>query len=160
MKKLMLLLAVVLLIFPFTGCKRRLKIYTDGTISLTLPEGFDEKTDDEDYEYVLSSNDAYVMCSHADQAFLDEHNISDITLDEFTGYFTKEEDKLLLDRSYGTYNVFSYEGQRDGKSYYSMVGIYQTNDGFWLVNFICDNTDVKKYEGMFLEWAGKVTFKD
>ena len=57
MKKLMVLLAVMLLIFPFTGCKRRLKIYTDGTISLTLPEGFDEKTDDEDYEYEEEEDD-------------------------------------------------------------------------------------------------------
>ena len=159
MKKLMVLLAVMLLIFPFYGCKKRLTQYTNGTITLTLPEGFTESTEDEDYDYVLTSNDAYVLCSHADLAFLEEHNISDITLDEFTSYFTKNEE-LLLDRSFGTYNVFSYESQVEGKDYYNMIGIYQTNDGFWLVNFICDNTDVKKFEPDFLDWAGKVTFKD
>ena len=38
-------------------------------------------------------------------------------------------------------------------------GVYETNDGYWLVNFVCDKGDTKKYEAKFLDWAGKVTFK-
>lgn len=157
MKKLMVLLAVLLMILPTYGCKKRLTQYTDGTITLTLPEGFTEGHD-ESYDYMLTSGDAIVLCSHADKKFLEDNGIEDITLDEFTAFFSAEEE-LLLDRSFKNYNVFSYESEIDGTDYYNMIGVYQTDDGFWLVNFICDNTDVRKFEADFLDWAGMVTFR-
>ena len=157
MKKLMVLLAVLLMFIPAYGCKKRLTQYTDGTITLTLPEGFTEGHSD-DYEYMLTSGDAIVLCSHADKKFLENNGIEDITLDEFTAFFSSDK-TLLLDRSFKNYNVFSYESEINGVTSYNMIGVYQVEDGFWLVNFICDNTDVKKFEADFLDWAGMVTFR-
>ncbi|MBQ1341708.1 MAG: hypothetical protein IIY33_04415, partial [Erysipelotrichaceae bacterium] len=90
--------------------------------------------------------------------FLEENSVSDITLDEFTEFFSEGE-TLLLDRKFKGYNVFSYEAAVSNTTYYYLIGVYETNDGFWLVNFVCDTSDTKKYEAKFLDWAGKVTFK-
>ena len=157
MKRLLVLLAILLVITGFAGCNKKEKEYTDGTIVLKLTNDFDEQSDD-DYDYVLQSSDVLVLCSHADKQFLEENSVSDISLDEFTSFFSDGE-TLLLDRKFNGYNVFSYEAEVESTKYYYLIGVYETNDGFWLVNFICDAANTSKYEAKFLDWAGKVTFK-
>ena len=157
MKKLLVLLAILLVITGFAGCNKKEKEYTDGTIVLKLTDDFEEQQDDE-YDYSLQSGEVLILCSHADKKFLEENSVSDITLDEFTRFFSEGE-TLLLDRKFKGYNVFSYEAAVSNTTYYYLIGVYETNDGFWLVNFVCDTSDTKKYEAKFLDWAGQVTFK-
>ena len=104
------------------------------------------------------NEEVIILCSHADKQFLTENGVPDISLDDFTAFFSADE-TLLLNRSFKGYNVFSYEAEVDSTNYYYLVSVYDTNDGYWLVNFVCDAKNESKLERTFLDWAGKVTFK-
>ncbi len=79
-------------------------------------------------------------------------------LAEFTSFFTEGEELVLSEKMEG-YNLFAYKATGTSGEMYYLVGVYDTNDGYWLVNFICMTEDLSKYESLIKEWAGKVTFK-
>lgn len=159
MKKILTVLMCALMVLAIAACtkKETIKEYTDGTIVLLLPDDFQEYQE-EDFEYCLERNDCLIMCSHAPQQYLDENNLYDVELDEFTSFFTEGEE-LVLSANLDGYNLFAYKVQGDSGELYYLVGVYDTDDGYWLVNFICMTEDLPKYESLFKEWAGKVTFK-
>ena len=159
MKKIFTVLACLLLICSVMGCSKKENNveYSNGTIVLLLPDDFTEYKE-QGFDYCLKRDDCLIMCSHASQQFLDENNLYDVDLDEFTGFFTEDKELVLNEKMEG-YNLFAYkEASAEGELYY-LVGVYDTEDGYWLVNFICMSEDLPKYESLFKEWAGKVTFK-
>ncbi len=159
MKRILTVLVCALMVLSITACtkKEMTKEYTDGKIVLVLPDDFSEYTE-EDFDYCLERNDCLIMCSHSSQQYLDENNLYDVELDEFTSFFTEGEELVLSEKMEG-YNLFAYKATGTSGEMYYLVGVYDTNDGYWLVNFICMTEDLSKYESLFKEWAGKVTFK-
>ena len=159
MKKLLTVLVCLLMVLAMAACSKKetIKEYTDGHIVLQLPDDFTEYKE-EGFDYCLERNDALVMCSHASQAFLDDNNVGDVEIDEFTGFFTEGEELVLSEKKDG-YNLLAYKYTDEAGEQYYLVAVYKCNDGYWLVNFVCFSEDLPKYESVFQEWAGKVTFK-
>ena len=160
MKRIIAVLVCLLLVTGLSACSNSKDTeYSHAGITLTLPENFTEISKQED-EYSLQSNSGTVVivCSHADQAFLDENNLGDVDLAEITSMF-EEGREVLEHKECGAYNWFSFKEGNAEEDLYYMVVVYDTNDGYWLVNFICDNADLKNYQNNFLKWAEAVRFE-
>lgn len=161
MKKLLIALVALLMVLGMFGCSKEVKTaeYTNGEIVLQLPEGMEEEFGEGDFEYTISKNDMIVYVSSiTKQELADDYGFSDIDLKTFTDLIING-DEVILRKSYSDYEVFAYTSKVEGDEYYYLIGCYETDDKFFIVNFVCFASDRKKFEDPFLDYASKVKFK-
>ena len=160
MKRIIVLACAMLMALCMFGCSKEIKLteYSNGEITLSLPEGMDEEFGDSDFEYIISKDDMIVYVSSITREELESYGYSDITLAEFTEELI-DGDELLLRKSFSDHEVFAYVSKVDESEYYYLISNYETKNKFFIVNYVCFASDRSKFEDAFLDYATKVTFK-
>ena len=130
------------------------KTFTQDGFSITLTEAFD-LVEDDTFDICLESWDAAVLVTK--DAFADYEGLEQYTLREFgeeTIYLFDLQDTKL--QSSGELLFFEYEGS-DGRDVYCYLAVvFKGDDGFWTVQFGCEDNDYDEYRGLFLDWATTV----
>ena len=160
MKRIVILACAILMTLCMFGCSKEKELveYSNGEIVLMLPEGMDEEYDNGDFEYTISKNDMIVYVSSITREELASYGYENITLKEFTEELI-DGDEVLLRKTFSDHDVFSYISKVDDNEYYYLISNYETDNKFFIVNYVCFASDRSKFEDLFLDYASKVTFR-
>lgn len=134
------------------------KTYTSNGISVTMPEGFVEKSIVSQTAY-FEGKESLFSALKEEFTTLSVVNLGkDSSLKEYAEAVIKNNkaDYEIVEKDGLTY--FEYEKSLSGKKYYYLASIYKTDDAFWLVNFACDSSNKAKYQPLFIRWAKTVKF--
>lgn len=167
-KGLMILAAAVLLgllvglVFGIgtAGKKNSPKTFTESDFQITLTNRFFRlNAEQQNYQYAYASQQAEVVAYKEQFALFRDFELP--TLKEYARYAIQysipgEEPKVLQGDGY----VFAEYGQTfdDGAAAHYLTAFYQSDDAFWIVDFLCDEEDYPKLQEQFHQWAATVEF--
>ena len=158
-KKGILVLTVCFsLIICGCSCFNKEKTYSKYGMTITMTEGFTEKSI-LNATYYLESTQSLM---HAlKEEFNPTYLPSTTTLDEYVS-LVKRNNYLQAEvetRENEEYLYFTYEKTVSGKTFFYLATAHKTEDSFWLIQFACNENDKEDFEDKFLKWADTITFE-
>lgn len=134
-----------------SGMNSKEKVFTEGSMTITLNESF-EQQHDIGYYAVYSSKNAVVFIS-TDEGMEDDAN-STLTVAKYAELMSNKIDgsRVITD---GDLTCYVYES---GESYTHHVYVYKNGNSFWMMDFIVETKMAKRYSDDIAKWAGSVKF--
>ena len=134
-----------------SGINSKEKVFTEGTMTITLNESFKQQHDI-GYYAVYASKNAVVFIS-TDEGMEDDAN-STLTVAKYAELMSNEIDgsRVITD---GDLTCYVYES---GESYTHHVYVYKNGNSFWMMDFIVETKMAKRYSDDIAKWAGSVKF--
>ena len=159
-KSILTIFLVVALCLLQTGCLTDTsdKTYTSHGMSITMPDGFYEKSLASVTVY-FESQETIVTALKEDFTTLAAVNLGEnSTLQDYgqAVLANNQKSEELKEKDGLTY--FTYTTSVSGKNFFYTAVVYKANDSFWLLNFACEDSNKDKYEDAFLKWAKTVSF--
>lgn len=160
-RKIFVSLLALIMCFTLSGCVfgSKDKTYTSNGISVTMSDGFQEKSIVSQTVY-LESTESIFSALKEDFSVLEAVDLGEsaslkdyaeaVVANNKADYEIKEEDGL-------TY--FEYEKTVSGKDFYYLACVYKSDDAFWLVNFASEASNKGKYQPLFKRWAKTIKFE-
>lgn len=160
MKKVIRILTLALVLVMLTGCAGGTKTYTCRELAMTVPSSMKDVSGQKDFADYTFALDSAKLAVFALQERYDEYPV----LQEYDlkGYaelvmLANDLDGFPISRSTGEYLYFSYTHENDGTVYNYLTGVYQTEEGFWVVQIAAPLT--KYDEEAFFGYLDSVEFK-
>lgn len=159
-KSILTIFLVVALCLLQTGCLTNAndKTYTSHGMSITMPDGFYEKSLASVTVY-FESQETIVTALKEDFTTLEAINLGkNSTLKDYgqAVLANNQKSEELKEKDGLTY--FTYTTSVSGKNFFYTAVVYKADDSFWLLNFACEDSNKDKYEDIFLKWAKTVSF--
>ena len=159
-KSILTIFLVVALCLMGTGCLTNTndKTYTSHGMTITMPDGFYEKSLASVTVY-FESQETIVTALKEDFTTLEAINLGkNSTLKDYgqAVLANNQKSEELKEKDGLTY--FTYTTSVSGKNFFYTAVVYKTDDSFWLLNFACEDSNKDKYEDTFLKWAKTVKF--
>lgn len=146
-------LAAAVLAVSLSGCVKS-KTFSKAGMSISLTSEFTEKD-------IVSQTVYYESRKCIVTALKEEFSLlPNYSLSEYTDT-VKSNNKLTAEshvREGKDYMYFTYEKTASGKNFYYLATTHKSDDAFWLIQFICEQSDKDKYNDKFLGWADTITF--
>ena len=151
-RKIAVVLAAVMLLCGLVGCSAKPKTFTFQDLSITVSSKMRDVTGKNEawsqYTFALDSSDVAIFGLHEEASLFEEG----LTLEEYAELVMDANDisGIPIDRATGDYYYFSFDKALDAGSYRYVAGVYQGEDGFWMVQVASlitdyDETTVFKY---------------
>ncbi len=139
-----------------SGVNSKEKTFNLGEMSITLTEGFEQQRV-VGYSGVYSSREAAVFITT--NPFDDGHIITDFTEVEYA-------DRLISYNGYTDSKVESKNGltyfiineKTDDTSFSHYMYVYKSDEAYWVVEFVVEQSKLNKYADDIAKWAGSVKF--
>ncbi len=157
-KTLSVLIAAVLLLTLFAGCKGAApKQFSQDGFTLELTEVYlDYTEDDGERPFFYGNTKMGVVGLREYKSDMDEI-YPDMTLEQYAQLASQlnEVDSEIAEKDGVPY--FSYEADVDGEPYSYLGTFYETEDSFWLVQVYCKSADYADMESRLWKQATAVT---
>ena len=159
MKKSIRFIALLLVVVMLAGCGSSDKTYTCGELTMTVPSYMKDVSSQSDfsaYTFALDSTKVAIFGlqeTYAAYSFLDGYSLEDYAdaVIQVNGL-----DAYAASRSNHDYLYFSYSSDTDQGTYKYLAGVYQTEEGFWLIQLAAP---VAQYdETAFFAYLDSVSF--
>lgn len=142
-RRIAAVLAVIMLLCGLTGCLATPKTFTFKDLSITVTSkmrdvtGMDETWSQ--YTFALDSKKVAVFGLYEEASLFEEN----LTLKEYADLVIQanELDEIPISRANQDYYYFSFDKTLDGGRYRYLAGVYQAEEGFWLVQVASLITD-------------------
>ena len=160
MKKILRILTLTLVLALLAGCSGGTKTYTCRDLTMTVPSSMKDvsgQSDFSDYTFALDSTKLAVF---ALQERYDEYPIlEEYDLQSYAELVIQANDLDCrpIGRSGEEYLYFTYTHQNDGNMFKYLTGVYQSEEGFWVVQIAAPIT--KYEEADFFEYLDSVSFQ-
>lgn len=129
------------------------KTFTKEDFQITLTDAF-EATNEPGFFATYSSKTAMVAVVREDKALFGDISVNEygmlvIEANKRTGAKLNQEDGFVW---------YEYTHTADEQEVYYLVACYQSQDAYWIVNFLTPATNQAKYKDTFIDWAENVKF--
>ncbi len=134
-----------------SGMSSKERVFTAGSMQITLNESF-ETQHDIGYYAVYGSKNVAIFVS-TDEGMEDSAN-AHLTEADYAEFMTKKipNSRVITD---GDLTYYVYES---GESYTHHAYVYKNGNSFWMIDFIVETKMAKKYSDDISKWAGSVKF--
>jgi len=164
MKKSRLNLLCFCVVFIFTICTScngtsKEKDFSKAGATITLNENFTEKKVETATAY-FESNNAVVTFFKEDFTLFEDRGVpADFTLKEYAELILTANLIEAEIESGGDLTSFVYEKQDSSEIEYTHYAtVFESEDAYWLVQFVCEKKDFEKLKPQFEHWAKSVRF--
>ena len=159
MKKVIRILSLALILVMLAGCDRGTKTFTCRDLTMTVPSSMKDVSDQSDFAAYTFTLDSSKLAVFALQERYDAYPfLEDCTLRDYAELVIQANDLNCrpIDRSSGEYLYFTYASENEGTVYRYLTGVYQSGEGFWVVQI---SAPITKYEETaFFEYLDSVKF--
>ena len=162
MKKLLIVLTVLLMTLS-SGCKKETTYdtYTYKELSFKLPSNEKVEVDTsigEGYDFVYDNDNMVIFGISETKQSLAELGYEDISLKDYADLLIDLYEIDVIEKVVeNNYVCFSYETGTSADDYYYMVGVYENNTNFWIINYCCLYNTKPVYSVLFKEWVKLVS---
>lgn len=160
MKKIIRILTLALVLVMLTGCFGGTKTFTCRELTMTVPSSMKDVSGNRDLDDYTFALDSSKMVIFGLQERYDEYPVlEEYDLKEYAEQVIRVNDLdcRLVSRSTGDYMYFTYLHENDGEIYKYLTGVYQTEEGFWVVQIAATLT--KYEETTFFGYLDSVEFE-
>ena len=159
------ILLPLLLIVLLAGCgstgstnpfDAKAKTFSDDGMQITLTTAFSEE-DLEGYTVGYAADTAIVLALHETKAEFADAGAEDVTFEQYVEFVRQaNSDKELVDGEPIDGNptlLYDFLNEEQNVTY-----LYESDDGFWMVQFASQKSNFDAYEPSFIEAAKSVSF--
>lgn len=126
--------------------------------TLMLPEGFTEKSDNENVTCYFEGENELVTCLREPREdIISVAGKEELTLDEYAQLVIDANSlssQIGKDDKGNTFFTYSQSVDNDEFFYYAVVK--ESDDAFWLFNFVCLQADKDTHTELFADWASRI----
>lgn len=161
------ILCTLLLVAVLAGCgstnpfDAEAKTFSDEGMQITLTTDF-SKESLEGYTVGYAADTALVFALHETKAEFADAGVEDVTLEQYLEFVKQaNSDKAPVDGEPIDGNptlLYDFLNEEQNVTYRYLTVVYETDDGFWLVQFASVKDDFDTYEPSFIEAAKSVSF--
>ena len=130
-------------------------------MQITLTTDFSEE-DLEGYTVGYAANTAIVLALHETKAEFAEAGAEDVTFEQYVEFVRQaNSDKELVDGEPIDGNptlLYDFLNEEQNVTYRYLTVLYESDDGFWMVQFASQKGNFDAYEPSFIEAAKSVSF--
>lgn len=137
------------------------KTFSDEGMQITLTTAFSEE-DLEGYTVGYAAKTAIVLALHETKAEFAEAGVEDVTFEQYVEFVKgANEDKEIVDGEPIDGNptlLYDFLNEEQNVTYRYLTVLYESDDGFWMVQFASQKDNFDAYEPSFIEAAKSVSF--
>ena len=135
------------------------KEFSGEGLTITLTDNF-RTAEIEGYTLCYDSFDVAVYALKENFEVFENAGLDNVTLDDYKGYVLDANSKYSPkeDNSFDGLTVLRYESYIEAKktNFTYFVSLYKGTDAFWIVNFMCLESDRDTYQPLFELWSSTI----
>lgn len=164
------MLCALLLVAMLAGCgstgssnpfDAEAKTFSDDGMQITLTTDF-SKESLEGYTVGYAAKTAIVLALHETKAEFAEAGAEDVTFEQYVEFVRQaNSDKAIVDGEPIDGNptlLYDFLNEEQNVTYRYLTVLYESDDGFWMVQFASQKGNFDAYEPSFIEAAKSVSF--
>ena len=164
------IVCALLLVAMLAGCgstgstnpfDAKAKTFSDDGMQITLTTAFSEE-DLEGYTVGYAADTAIVLALHETKAEFADAGAEDVTFEQYVEFVKgANEDKAIVDGEPIDGNptlLYDFLNEEQNVTYRYLTVLYESDDGFWMVQFASQKSNFDAYEPSFIEAAKSVSF--
>lgn len=161
MKKLSKLFAgLLVLVFVLTACSEEATVFEKEGMKLTMTGEFKESPMP-GYTFAAETSDAGVLALK--EGYAEYPDLNGISLDEYKQMIMTNNAQFELKEAdvEGVVALEHTAPSAEGEGNLTFfTSLHQAPDGFWFLQFTCEEKDYEEYRPLFIDWSKKVEFKN
>lgn len=164
------IVCALLLVAVLAGCgstgstnpfDAKAKTFSDDGMQITLTTDFSQESL-EGYTVGYAADTAIVLALHETKAEFAEAGAEDVTFEQYVEFVRQaNSDKELVDGEPIDGNptlLYDFLNEEQNVTYRYLTVLYESDDGFWMVQFASQKDNFDAYEPSFIEAARSVSF--
>ena len=136
---------------------------TEGNLTMTVPKDFVKRTSSTMLanQWVYTNADITISAVHNDNDFLRENHYVLDDVYEFANAFIAQKGNDLYSEVYTdkAYPYVEYEEKQGDTFYKALLVFFEGADGYYNINFICEDHKYYQYRADFFNWADTIVTK-